>query len=44
MFEIGDIVLAKRAVKLNKARRIVDKIEFEFTGPWDIIRKLKGGL
>ena len=43
MFEIGDVFLAKRAVKSNKAKHIVDKTEFEFTGPWEIVCKLKGG-
>ena len=42
MFEIVDIVLDKRDVKSNKARHIVDKAYFVFTGPCEIIRKLKG--
>ena len=43
VFETGDVVLAKRAVKPKKAKQIVDKTEFTFTGPWYIFRKLKGG-
>ena len=42
MFEIGNIVFTKKAVKSNKAKHIVDKTEFAFTGPWYIVRKLKG--
>ena len=34
VFEIGDIMLAKRAVKSNKSRHIFDKTEFVFTGLW----------
>ena len=43
VFENGDVVLAKRAVKSNKANHIVDKTEFAFTGPWEIVCKMKGG-
>ena len=43
MFEIGDIMLANRAVKSNKSRHIFDKTEFVFTGLWDIVRNLKCG-
>ena len=43
VFEIGNIVFTKKAVKSNKAKHIIDKTEFAFTGPWDIFRNLKGG-
>jgi hypothetical protein len=41
-YDIGDLVLARRSVRSNKAKNVVDKTEFAFTGPWSVTKKLKG--
>ena len=42
-YKVGDLVLAKRAVKSNKAKGRVDKAQYACTGPWEITDKLHGG-
>ena len=42
VYSIGDHVFAKRAVKSDKKRGLVDKLMNEFTGPWVVTAKLKG--
>ena len=32
-YDIGDLVLARHSVKSNKAKNVVDKTEFAYTGP-----------
>ena len=36
------MVFAKRAFKSNKKRGLVGKVMDDYTGPWEIISKLKG--
>ena len=36
------MVLARRSVKSSKANNVVDKIEFAYTNPWAVTKKLKG--
>ena len=38
----GDIVFARRTVKSDAKRGIVDKLKFAYTGPWRIIKHLSG--
>ena len=40
-YVIGNLVLARRNVKSNKAKNVVDKTEFAYTGPWAVTKKLK---
>ena len=42
LFQIGDKVFAKRAVKSDKKRGRVGKIMIKHTGPWEVIAKLDG--
>ena len=42
-YEVGNFVLAKRAVKSVKAKNQVDKAQYAYTGPWEVIKKLQGG-
>ena len=42
-YEVGDLVLAKRDVKSDKAKNKVDKAQYAYTGPWEITKKLRGG-
>ena len=42
IYDIGDTVFAKRAVRSDKKRGLVGKLMNSFTGPWEIIRKLAG--
>ncbi|KAL7504453.1 hypothetical protein ACHAXN_002097, partial [Cyclotella atomus] len=42
IFEPGDYVFARRTVQSNKGRGVVGKLEFAYTGPWEVIRRLKG--
>ena len=42
LFAIGDIVFARRAVRSDASGGVVDKLTYPFTGPWQIIAKLKG--
>ena len=42
-FRIGDIVFARRQVKSNKQKGIVDKAQFQSTGPWIVVTDLKNG-
>jgi hypothetical protein len=39
---IGDIVFASHAIHSVSARKVVDKLQFPFTGPWCITALLKG--
>ena len=41
-YNIGNLVLARQRVKSNKAKNIVDKTDFEYTGPRAVTNKLKG--
>ena len=40
LYNIGDIVLARKEVKSNKKKGIVGKTTYKFTGSWRIIEKL----
>lgn len=42
IFEPGDHVFARRSVQSNLKRNIVGKLEFFYTGPWIILRRLHG--
>ena len=42
IYSAGDIVFARRAVRSDASRGVVDKLSFPFTGPWRIVRKLAG--
>jgi hypothetical protein len=42
LFAIGDVVFARRAVRSDASRGVVAKLTYPFTGPWQIITKLKG--
>ncbi len=42
IYSVGDIVFARRAVRLSTARERVDKLQFAFTRPWRISVILKG--
>ena len=42
VYHIGDIVFARRAVKSVKARGLVDKLQFAYTGPWKVAAILDG--
>ena len=33
LYEIDDLVLERRSIKSNKAKNVVDKTEFAYTGP-----------
>jgi hypothetical protein len=39
---VGNIVFARRAVRSNSAHKVVDKLQFVYTGPWHVIAILKG--
>jgi hypothetical protein len=43
IFHFGDIVFARRATCSNAARCRVGKLEFVFTGPWQVMADLPGG-
>jgi hypothetical protein len=40
LFAIGNIVFARRAVRSDASRGVVDKLTYPFTGPWWIVSKL----
>jgi hypothetical protein len=42
LYAVGDIVFARRAVRSDASRGVVDKLAYPFTGPWRIISKLAG--
>jgi hypothetical protein len=42
IYSIGDIVFARRAVKSSFAKQQVNKLQYAFTGPWEIKAQLKG--
>ena len=42
-YKLGNLILAKPAVKSNKAKGIVGKAEYAYTGPWEIVSKLHDG-
>jgi hypothetical protein len=42
IYSIGNIVFARRAVKSSSAKQQVDKVQYVFTGPWEIKAQLKG--
>ena len=41
IYSIGNIVFARQAVRSNAAQKIVNKLQFAFTGPWRITTVLK---
>ena len=43
IFNIGDIVLARREVKSSRKHGRVGKIAYKFIGPWKVTEKLHGG-
>ena len=42
IFAVGDFVLAPRTVHSKKSLNRVGKLEFAYTGPWKILRRLHG--
>jgi hypothetical protein len=42
IYSVGDIVFSRRTVRSIAAREVVDKLQFAFTGPWQITALLKG--
>jgi hypothetical protein len=40
----GDIVFARRTTYLDASKGCIGKLEYKFTGPWQIIESLKGAL
>jgi hypothetical protein len=43
LYNIGDIVFAKRATRSDASRGRVGKLMYPMTGPWRVIEKLDGG-
>ena len=43
IYNIGDIVLARREVKSSRKHGRVGKIAYKFIGPWKVTEKLHGG-
>ena len=43
IFAIDSIVMARRKVQSKKSIGRVDKVEYAFTGPWRVTKKLDGG-
>ena len=41
-YEVGDKVLCRRTVQSNKAKGIVDKVQYAYNGPWEVVSKLPG--
>jgi hypothetical protein len=41
-YSIGDIVFARHAVRSDASKEGVNKLSYQFTGPWQIITALKG--
>jgi hypothetical protein len=37
IYAIGDIVFARQAVRSDKRRERVDKLQYAFTGPWKVV-------
>ena len=42
VYSIGNIVFARRAVRLDAKRGIADKLQYAFTGPWRVTAILTG--
>eukprot|EP00956_Cyclotella_meneghiniana_P009859 scaffold13641_cov42-Cyclotella_meneghiniana.AAC.3 len=42
VYEPGDYVFAQRTVQSSKSKNRVGKLEFQSTGPWVILRRLRG--
>jgi hypothetical protein len=42
IYSIGNLVFARRAVKSIRARGLVDKLQFAYTGPWKVVAILDG--
>ena len=42
IYAIGDIVFARRAVRSDKRRERVDKLQYAFTGPWKVVSVMPG--
>eukprot|EP00956_Cyclotella_meneghiniana_P035924 scaffold119565_cov44-Cyclotella_meneghiniana.AAC.1 len=42
IYEVGDRVFARRTVQSSKQKERVGKLEFAYTGPWVVLRKLRG--
>ena len=42
VYSVGDIVFARCAVKSDSKRGIIDKLQYAFTGPWQVTAILKG--
>eukprot|EP00956_Cyclotella_meneghiniana_P028882 scaffold68484_cov41-Cyclotella_meneghiniana.AAC.4 len=42
IYEVGDHVFARRTVQSSKHKERVGKLEFAYTGPWVVTRRLKG--
>jgi hypothetical protein len=42
IWQVGDIVFARRATRSHKGRGIVGKLQYAHTGPWRVTKKLEG--
>ena len=42
LFNVGDIVFARRATQSDARRGVVGKVRYAFTGPWRVVSKLSG--
>ena len=40
-YDIGNLVLARRSVKSNKAKHVVNNTKFAYTGPWACHQKVE---
>ena len=42
VYSVGNIVFARRAVRYDAKKGTIDKLQYEFTGPWRVTSVLKG--
>ena len=42
VYSVGDIVFVRGAVKSDAKKGIIDKLQYAFTGPWQVTAVLKG--
>ena len=42
VYEVGDIVFAERAVRSDKGRGLVGKLQYSYDGPWRVIKVYDG--
>ena len=41
-YNVGDTVMVRRKIQSKKVKGIVDKVQYAYTGPWEITKKLHG--